>query len=84
MAMNRVQFQAGLSMKEFQRLCGTEARCEQALRQWRWPDGFRCPACGGRQRAFGVRSCFLPTCSVRETIGKKQDLTPGGPDPRWT
>ena len=46
MAMNRVQFQAGLSMVEFQRQYGTEAQCAAALEARRWPDGFRCPDCG--------------------------------------
>ncbi|MEX3582367.1 MAG: hypothetical protein VB137_06580 [Burkholderia sp.] len=29
--MNRIQFQAGLSMKEFQKQYGNEAQCEAAL-----------------------------------------------------
>src|SRR5271156_3398606 len=44
--MNRVQFQPGLSMVEFMRRYGTERRCEQALQAARWPQGYRCPACG--------------------------------------
>ena len=43
MAMNRIQFQAGLSSPEFIQLYGTEENCEAALEQARWPDGFRCP-----------------------------------------
>ncbi len=31
MAMNRIQFQSGLSMLEFLKSFGTEAQCEQAL-----------------------------------------------------
>jgi ribosomal protein L37AE/L43A len=46
MAMNRVQFQAGLSMAEFLDRYGSEAQCEAALVAARWPDGFVCPACG--------------------------------------
>lgn len=45
MAMNRVQFQPGLSMAEFIRRYGSERQCEQALIGARWPDGFRCPHC---------------------------------------
>ena len=37
MSMNRVQFQRGLSMAEFERLYGTEMQCEQAVVAWRWP-----------------------------------------------
>ena len=47
MAMNRIQFQRGLSMPEFFRLFGTETQCEAALEATRWPEGFRCPHCGG-------------------------------------
>jgi len=46
MAMNRIQFQPGLSMPGFLKDYGTEAQCEQALEAARWPDGFRCPHCG--------------------------------------
>ena len=46
-AMNRIQFQPGLSMPEFFEQYGTEAQCEAALEKARWPDGFRCPCCGG-------------------------------------
>ena len=47
MAMNRIQFQPGLSMPEFLKRYGTEALCEAALKQARWPAGFRCPRCDG-------------------------------------
>lgn len=53
MSINTVQFQQGLSMAEFIARYGTEAKCYRALYQWRWPKGFRCPACEGR-----CRSCF--------------------------
>ena len=47
MAMNRVQFQPGLSMAEFIRRYGSERQCEQALIAARWRgDGFRCPHFG--------------------------------------
>ena len=51
MAMNRVQFQSGLSMAEFIREFGTEAKCYRALYRMRWPQGFRCPCCGARPRS---------------------------------
>lgn len=54
MAMNRVQFQRGLSMAEFMNQYGTDAQCEAALIGSRWPQGFACPACGGP-----------PSCSFR-------------------
>ena len=46
MAMNRVQFQQGLSLPRFMELYGTEEQCEQAVIAARWPWGFTCPACG--------------------------------------
>src|SRR5258706_1229490 len=47
MAMNRVQFQRGLSMAEFMDQYGSDAQCEAALTADRWPDGFACPRCSG-------------------------------------
>lgn len=46
MAMNRIQFQPGLSIATFLEQYGAESQCEQALEAARWPAGFRCPACG--------------------------------------
>lgn len=51
MAMNRVQFQTGLSMPAFIQRFGTEAKCRRALYRMRWSDGFRCPACQKRKRS---------------------------------
>ena len=45
MAINKVQFQRGLSMVEFIDRYGDEEQCEQALMASRWPDGFACPRC---------------------------------------
>lgn len=50
MKMNRVPFQAGLSMPEFYRRYGTEAQCRAALEAARWTNGFVCPDCGGAAR----------------------------------
>lgn len=61
MAMNRIQFQPGLSMPEFLKDYGTEAQCEQALETVRWPEGFRCPRCAGEAHAVlrdGSRKVF--------------------------
>ena len=45
MPMNRIQFQHGMSLAAFQRCYGTEAQCEAALFEARWPRGFVCPQC---------------------------------------
>jgi hypothetical protein len=55
MAMNRVQFQAGLSMAEFLDQYGSEHQCEAALVASRWPQGFACPACGSGAHGMFVR-----------------------------
>ena len=49
MEMNRVQFQAGLSMAEFIDRYGTDTKCEAALIESRWPSGFVCPGCRSPQ-----------------------------------
>jgi len=56
MAMNRVQFQHGLSMAEFLDRYGSEDKCEAALIAARWPQGFSCPACGAGVHSVFVRS----------------------------
>ena len=52
MARNKVQFQKGLSEGAFKKAYGSEERCHAALVNWRWPDGFECPDCGGRAIAL--------------------------------
>ncbi|MEX3582512.1 MAG: hypothetical protein VB137_07550 [Burkholderia sp.] len=47
--MNRIQFQAGLSMKEFHEQYDNEAQCEAALVGSRWPDGWEKAASHERQ-----------------------------------
>lgn len=54
MAINRIQFQPGLSMTQFFERYGSEYQCEAALLASRWPQGFRCPTCGAS--AHGVFS----------------------------
>jgi hypothetical protein len=57
--MNRVQFQPGLSMAEFQEQYGTQELCEQAVKAWRWPQGFSCPKCGAPSRSEFRRGTLL-------------------------
>ena len=49
MARNKVQFQKGFSLNQFIEQFGSEEQCCEALAQWRWPEGFRCPSCGHDQ-----------------------------------
>jgi len=47
--MNKIQFQKGISLNEFLSKYGHEEQCEIALEDARWPDGFRCPKCSGKE-----------------------------------
>ena len=39
----------GLSEAQFREAYGTEEQCRAAVEELRWPTGFVCPICGGRQ-----------------------------------
>ena len=59
MARNPVQFQKGLSLDRFLSQYGSEEQCHARLVSLRWPDGFECPKCGGRQHGkIGPRKLF--------------------------
>jgi transposase-like protein len=65
MARNRVQFQKGLSEAGFEALYGTEEKCREAVKKARWPDGFECRVCGGRQHSeVHWRNKVLFQCSA--------------------
>lgn len=77
MAMNAVQFQAGLSLPDFLLLYGSEAKCRRALFRSRWPTGFRCPGCDHRahssfrregQRMYQCRRCRHQTSLLSGTL----------------
>ncbi|MPZ46442.1 MAG: hypothetical protein GEV05_24250 [Betaproteobacteria bacterium] len=88
MAMNRVQFQRGLSMAEFVERYGSEDKCEAALIASRWPRGFTCPACGSsahgsfvreRRRYWQCASCRHQCSVISGTIFESTKL----PLTRW-
>lgn len=72
MAINRVQMQPGLSMREFMQRYGTEAQCEAALAAARWPKGFVCPACHCRRHTTFERAGRThgqcPRCRHQTTV----------------
>jgi hypothetical protein len=85
-AMNRIQFQPGLSMPDFFTLYGTEAQCATALEKVRWPNGFQCPCCagmahcvlrGGSHKVFQCNACRHQTSLIAGTVfqGTKLKLT---------
>ena len=72
MAMNRIQFQAGLSLTQFLEQYGTEERCEQALEQARWPEGYRCEHCASTNycivNAHGRKTYQCHRCHHQTTL----------------
>jgi transposase-like protein len=72
MPQNRIQFQHGMSVSELIERYGTEAQCEKALERFRWPDGFVCPECGGREHsrfvADGRQYWQCSTCRTQSTV----------------
>src|SRR4051794_8954045 len=76
----------GLGEAEFQAAYGTAPRCRTAVEELRWPEGFVCPVCGGRE---GTRlstrpkiqcgSCPPPASSTAGTIFPRTKVPP----PRW-
>jgi transposase-like protein len=72
MAMNRIQFQPGLSLPAFLNQFGTEAQCEAAMEKDRWPQGFRCPRCGQAEHyvlhAKARKTCQCKQCRKQTSI----------------
>ena len=46
------------SLREFDELFASEQECREYLFRLRWPEGFRCPRCSGREY-WPVRSVLL-------------------------
>lgn len=85
-AMNKVQFQAGMSLDVFLDRYGDEAKCERAVEKQRWPDGYTCLGCGhpghyvvrhGRVKTFQCCECRAQVTLTSGTIfhGSKLPLT---------
>ena len=75
MSRNPIQMQKGLSLTELNDTYGTEAQCRAAVTAWRWPDGFVCPGCGGRDHSivgrrevYECRDCLKQTSLTAGTI----------------
>lgn len=83
MSINRIQFQTGLSMPDFLNQFGSEAQCELALEQSRWPQGFVCPCCNGigssvfivgSHKMFQCRTCRHQTSLTAGTLFQSTKL----------
>ena len=88
MAFNQIQFQHGMSITELLDCLGTEAQCAKAVKQARWPDGFRCPRRGvadycvighGARKLFQCNGCkqHNSLTADRQMEHTKQPLTTG-------
>lgn len=62
-----------LTILEFQRRFGSEEACREYLFASRWPDGFVCPGCGGRD-AGGETRRHLWICTA---CGRQTSITAG-------
>lgn len=81
MARNKIQFQKGLSFKEFHKNYGTEAKCRRVLFKWKWADGFICPKCGatrywmnGNRHLYQCTSCRFQVSLRAGTIFQSSKL----------
>jgi transposase-like protein len=82
MQKNKVQFQRGMSLREFMARYGTREQCEQVLFAWRWPRGFVCPECGHTgycvlqsRRLFQCDECARQTSVTAGTVFAGSKLT---------
>lgn len=74
---NEIQFQKGLSLSQFIDRYGTEEQCQEAVEQYRWPEGFSCPKCTHKEtytyfrngiKVFQCRNCRTQTTLTEGTI----------------
>jgi len=56
------------NLRELDARFATEYACRDYLAALRWPDGFRCPRCGGRKawRTGGLRRCVA--CQYKASL----------------
>ena len=82
MRKNQVQFQRGLSLRDFMAQYGTAEQCAEALYAWRWPRGFVCPECGQAghcvlrsRRLFQCHACRRQTSVTAGTVFASSKLS---------
>ena len=75
-----IQFQKGLSLREFMARYGTEEQCIEAICKARWPHGFVCPECGSTRHCrlsrglFQCQDCRKQTSPTAGTIFQSTKL----------
>lgn len=84
MWLNLGQLQKGLSFSEFVERYGTEQGCEEELLSQRWPEGFRCPGCEGKEYSnfrrgrllyFQFCNCRRQTSLIAGTVMESSKLS---------
>ena len=58
----------------------TEAACREYLARLRWPEGFRCPHCGGAKGVAGSRRAARMRGLRRTDLSDRRDDFPGHAD----
>ena len=61
------------SLLAFEKRFGTEEACVEYLRAVRWPEGFRCPGCGG-SKSWVIKGRRVDECA---SCGKQTSITAG-------
>ena len=81
MCKNAIQFQYGLSLLDFLKEYGSEEQCQNALFEWRWPNGFECPNCGhkhycilSKRHLYQCNHCIRQTSLINNTIFESTKL----------
>jgi transposase-like protein len=78
-----ITFPAEFSLREFVHQFWDEEQCEAALMAVRWPDGFKCPACGApeygviqdaRRKRYQCRQCRHQTSLTVGTLAEGTKL----------
>jgi transposase-like protein len=63
MRRNRIQFQDGLTLDEFNTQYGTDEQCKDAFEKTRWPDGVQCPKCeSSKHYVINRGNCRIYQC----------------------
>jgi transposase-like protein len=65
--------QRQMPLSEFVPRFSTEEACREQLARWRWPEGFRCPRCGGA-KAYVLAQRSLWECAA---CGRQTSVTAG-------
>ncbi|MCJ8313653.1 MAG: IS1595 family transposase [Saccharospirillaceae bacterium] len=75
MSKNKIQFQSGYSLPQLFKEYGTPEQCDQALFEWKWPEGFSCPQCKSNlfctlknRKIYQCNQCHHQTSITSNTI----------------